>query len=684
MPKSKITSIIAHIDHGKTTLLDSVIASTGYFSKSLIGELRYLDSRKDEQERGITMKLSPIKLSNGHVFIDTPGHVDFENLIFSSSVLCDNHLILIDVNEGITPRTCSLIKFINRCRCILFINKIDKCDDFQAIDHLVMQINGLLGDEVFSWNRNNVILGSTMHGAGICYRTFKYCPKNNLYQAFRAFKALDMKITNNDAENIIKKYNIKFNNKKLIFGAVMPLYIAVCDTIDFIYENCEKDDLKIALDAVNINSGTLNENIGKFQIKTAFYTINAQETPSFSGVTAYSVLKDRNILEKENILFFLKCISGTLKKGDLVYSCNGIEKKTVCVEGIFDFSIDDFIEVDSFTGPGIVFIKGDFLKNSAISPIPVDFNLPCALTPFYMSKLVLDDLDRINELKRTLKIIAITEQNLKVKLNKYSEFEFKCSGNVQFEKICFDLREHGFKFTIKQAKKEFREHSTIKTQKTLNENDTKIEIIVGPISKDDIVPNSDQTHIKRIEETNNIYYIDKGTDTCIIESVLDAFTNAGPLIKEFVTNTFFFIRASREIDITLFSILKNELSYIYQDSKPSITPLCFTLRFSVTHSFVSIVYTCLQKTTFIVTKEEYNDESKFTTIVCKVPQFTLNNLVDDVIIKTKGTAYLEILSSEYLDLADFSYLIPDIRKEKGLYTDEKIVQNPEKQRTLKR
>ncbi len=81
MEKSKITSIIAHVDHGKTTLLDSIIASTGYFSKSLIGSLKYLDSRKDEQEREITMKISPIKNNKIHVFIYNNVHVDFENIL---------------------------------------------------------------------------------------------------------------------------------------------------------------------------------------------------------------------------------------------------------------------------------------------------------------------------------------------------------------------------------------------------------------------------------------------------------------------------------------------------------------------------------------------------------------------------------------------------------------------------
>lgn len=65
--------ILAHVDHGKTTLADSLVASNGIISQKMAGKLRYMDSRKDEQERGITMKSSSITLH----FSPNEGQINF-------------------------------------------------------------------------------------------------------------------------------------------------------------------------------------------------------------------------------------------------------------------------------------------------------------------------------------------------------------------------------------------------------------------------------------------------------------------------------------------------------------------------------------------------------------------------------------------------------------------------------
>ncbi|XP_055637619.1 elongation factor-like GTPase 1 [Toxorhynchites rutilus septentrionalis] len=152
--------IIAHVDHGKTTLADSLIASNGIISQRLAGKLRYLDSRPDEQERQITMKSSSIALHHeGHLInlIDSPGHVDFSSEVSTAMRLCDGAIVVVDVVEGVCPQTriCLQQAYNENLETVLLLNKMDrlvlekKMDTVEAYKHLVQvleQVNAVVGN----------------------------------------------------------------------------------------------------------------------------------------------------------------------------------------------------------------------------------------------------------------------------------------------------------------------------------------------------------------------------------------------------------------------------------------------------------------------------------------------------------------------------------------------------------
>lgn len=156
--------ILAHVDHGKTTLADSLVASNGIISSRLAGRLRYLDSRTDEQERGITMKSSSIALyhtcrdSEFVVnLIDSPGHVDFASEVSTAVRLCDGAIIVVDVIEGVCPQTRSAlsIAYIEGLKPILVFNKIDRLittvqlsplDAYVHMMQLLEQVNAIMGE----------------------------------------------------------------------------------------------------------------------------------------------------------------------------------------------------------------------------------------------------------------------------------------------------------------------------------------------------------------------------------------------------------------------------------------------------------------------------------------------------------------------------------------------------------
>ena len=126
-------AIIAHVDHGKTTLIDGMLQQSGAFSDYKETQDRVMDSMDIERERGITILAKNAAIQYGETkinILDTPGHADFGGEVERALKMVDGVLLLVDSSEGPLPQTRFVLRkaLSQNLPVVLVINKIDRPD----------------------------------------------------------------------------------------------------------------------------------------------------------------------------------------------------------------------------------------------------------------------------------------------------------------------------------------------------------------------------------------------------------------------------------------------------------------------------------------------------------------------------------------------------------------------------
>jgi len=203
-------SVIAHVDHGKSTLTDSLVSKAGIIANAKAGETRYTDTRPDEKERGITIKSTAISMyfeidkeelgsikqkTDGHQFlinlIDSPGHVDFSSEVTAALRVTDGALVVVDCVEGVCVQTETVLRQAigERIKPVVIINKVDRAllelqvskeDLYQSFLRTIESVNVIvstyhdetLGDVQVYPDKGTVAFGSGLHGWAFSLRQF--------------------------------------------------------------------------------------------------------------------------------------------------------------------------------------------------------------------------------------------------------------------------------------------------------------------------------------------------------------------------------------------------------------------------------------------------------------------------------------------------------------------------------
>jgi elongation factor 2 len=423
--------VIAHIDHGKTTMTDSLLVEAGLLPVEVAGSARALDYLKEEQRRGITIKTANISFlhqTDGQTYlinlVDTPGHVDFTGKVARALRTIDAAIVVVDAVEEVMAQTQTVIRqaLEERVKPLLFINKVDRLikelrfSPTQIQTKLLRIINDfnllveLYAEPQFmqEWKvdaaKGSVVFGSALDKWGL---TLEIAEKKG--------------IKFNDAE-FTQTYD-KGDLRNLV--RTVPLHSAV---LDMIVKHAPNPVQSQKYRVQKIWKGKLDSEIGQ-----------AMVTCDEKGPTVMCVTSVQNV-PKEGLVVAGRIFSGSIMEGDQVYLVNSTDSAKV---GTISIYMSSYLEnVDRVSAGNIAAMTG--LESARAGETVVDFKYRKSMVPFesvtYVSDPVMSiaieptstkDLPRILE---TLDELTKEDPNLKFSVDEETgEYLLSGMGELHLE-----------------------------------------------------------------------------------------------------------------------------------------------------------------------------------------------------------------------------------------------------------
>ena len=486
-------SLIGHVDHGKTTLSDSLLASSGLLNPQLAGEAHLLDFLDEEQERGITMKSANISLVferlDGKLLlnlIDTPGHVDFSGKVTRALRLIDSAIVIVDAVEGVMIQTEHVVRqaLDNAVRPLLFINKIDRLikelelnakeiqERFKIIigEFNKLIVNYAKAEFMKNWmvelSEDTVAFGSALHGWGATLS--QYLEKQESFNHV-------MQVYDDAGDN---------RTKLEILREEFPVHDAILKML--------ADNAPNPIDAQSyripfIWSGPMNSDLGK-----------ALKTCDENGPTMLFASKVQ--VEHGQTIATARIFSGSITQGDEFLLISAGEKEKANNIGIF--MGQRILAIESVTSGNIVAIKG--LKNikSGESMINSGYNgdakgslqfeqLNYMMEPVVTVSIEPERLAELDNLQEFLEMKIIEDPNLKIEESSQTgEILLSGIGPLHLEVITKDIKKQGIPVYVSDPITMFHEsiiQPSGRAKKPSTNGKNFVEMQIEPLNRKEII-----------------------------------------------------------------------------------------------------------------------------------------------------------------------------------------------------